>query len=348
MSVFDWSTTASNNGNSDSNINFSENQAPSTLNDSARALMARIAHWVNFFGATTTQGGSSNAYTLTSGEGLSAYVDGMRFAFQPNADSTGAATLNLDGIGAKKLFMPDGAQVGSGDLDADSIYDVIYDSALDSSSGGFKLMGFPDTTLTSGDYLQVSNNLSDVDTASAAASNIGALQIANDLSDVNSASAAASNIAALQISNNLSDVGSTSAAASNIAALQISNNLSDLDTASTARDNLGLGSIATQDDTALTARVAAGNATTGTLTSADANNDLGDLTGDITIPNGVFSARDIVIGSAGGSSRTITRGASLTMYVNGSDSASATLTARGQFSIRFISSSACYLAGDVS
>lgn len=155
MSVFDWSTTASSNGNSDSSINFQEGQAPSTVNDSARALMSRIAFWRNWAGSAMTQGGASNAYTITSGESLSAYVNGMRFAWQPNADSTGAVTLNVDAIGAKKVYMPDGTQAGSADLDADSIYDVIYDDDLDSSAGGFKIAGFPDASAIDG-------NLSDI------------------------------------------------------------------------------------------------------------------------------------------------------------------------------------------
>jgi hypothetical protein len=42
-SIYDWSTTASTNGSADATINFAEGQTPSSVNDSARALMARIA-----------------------------------------------------------------------------------------------------------------------------------------------------------------------------------------------------------------------------------------------------------------------------------------------------------------
>lgn len=182
MSVFDWDTTAANNGDSDGNINFAEGQAPSTVNDSARALMARVAHWLNMLGSNVTQGGASNAYTLTSGESLSAYSAGMRLLWQPNADSTGAVTLNVDAIGAKKVYMPDGTQAGSGELDSDSLYDVVYDASLDTSSGGFKIVGFPDTTLTAGDYLTVSNNLSDIASASTARGNLGAYGSGSDVS----------------------------------------------------------------------------------------------------------------------------------------------------------------------
>jgi len=51
---------------------------------------------------------------------------------------------------------------------------------------------------------------------------------------------------------------------------------------------------------------------------------------------------------AGASARTITRGASVTMYVNGTNSATATLTARGVMGFNWESSSVVYLTGDIS
>ena len=41
-----WSTTAATNSSADSNINWAEGQAPSTVNDSARAMMAAVATWL--------------------------------------------------------------------------------------------------------------------------------------------------------------------------------------------------------------------------------------------------------------------------------------------------------------
>ena len=40
-----WSTTAATNATADSTINWAEGQAPSSVNDSARALMASWAKW---------------------------------------------------------------------------------------------------------------------------------------------------------------------------------------------------------------------------------------------------------------------------------------------------------------
>lgn len=45
MSLSQWSTTAANNATAATNINWQEGQAPSTVNDSARQMMADVATW---------------------------------------------------------------------------------------------------------------------------------------------------------------------------------------------------------------------------------------------------------------------------------------------------------------
>lgn len=84
--------------------------------------------------------------------------------------------------------------------------------------------------------------------------------------------------------------------------------------------------------------------TTGTLTSASANKVL-QLTGGITAPNSVFTALDTMVLDPGTSNRTITRGAGVTMYVNGTDSASATVLANTLASLHYRSASVCILSG---
>lgn len=321
MSVFDWDTTAGNNGDSDSNINFAEGQAPSTVNDSARALMARVAHWLNMLGSNVTQGGASNAYTFTTGEALSAYSAGMRFLWQPNADSTGAVTLNVDGIGAKKVYMPDGTQAGSGELDADSLYDVVYDASLDTSSGGFKIVGFPDTTLAGGDYLTVANNLSDLGSASTARSNLGLGTAATQATS-----------AFLQPSNNLSDVSSASTARSNIAAYG-------------SGDNVSFGTVTASGAVKGQADYTSG--VTGTLVPADHyKGTINNVTGTVTFASSDGSGDHGVL-VAGSTAKTINKGTT-TMYVNGSSVSTATLAARGIAGFIFIGANTVYVTGDVS
>jgi hypothetical protein len=99
------------------------------------------------------------------------------------------------------------------------------------------------------------------------------------------------------------------------------------------------------DNNGLQARTAASSETTGTLTVASANTTI-QATGDITIPNAVFAAGDIILIYAGASSRTITEGASVTMRLGGSSTTgSRTLAARGVAVLFFVSSSEVAVSG---
>ena len=99
--------------------------------------------------------------------------------------------------------------------------------------------------------------------------------------------------------------------------------------------------------TTIHARPLASTETTGTLTSASANKTI-IATGGITLPASVFSAGDMLTIDGGGTARTITRGSGLTMYVNGTDSATATLTANGVMGVWYRSATVCILTGNVS
>ena len=76
MSLKNWSTTAASNSSVDS-INFAENQAPSTVNDSARALMADVRTWYEDaewrdWGHTVTYA-SATTFTI-SGDKTAIYI----------------------------------------------------------------------------------------------------------------------------------------------------------------------------------------------------------------------------------------------------------------------------------
>lgn len=84
--------------------------------------------------------------------------------------------------------------------------------------------------------------------------------------------------------------------------------------------------------------------TSGTPTSASANKVL-QLTGGLTAPDAVFTALDTMVLDPGTSNRTITRGSGVTMYVNGTDSATATVLANTLASLHYRSASVCILSG---
>lgn len=105
--------------------------------------------------------------------------------------------------------------------------------------------------------------------------------------------------------------------------------------------------LTTLNATTINGRVSASSTTTGTLVAGDAN-DIVIATGNIAVPASIFTARDAVIIMAGASSRTITRGSGLSMYYNGTNSASLTLAANGMCSVVFESTSKCIVTGNVS
>lgn len=99
-------------------------------------------------GAITT-GGSANAYTLTTGQSLSAYASGQRFCIRASFSNSGAATINVDGLGAKNLTKNGATAVASGDIVSGSFYLIAYDGTqfqiLGASSGLYQPL---DATLT--------------------------------------------------------------------------------------------------------------------------------------------------------------------------------------------------------
>lgn len=127
-----WSTTASNNQTADSNINLTEGggsfKAPD-VNDAMRAMMAAEKAFANQITGAKDTAGSANAYTYTSdaaGAVSTSYARGMALCFKASFTNSGAATLNVDGVGAVAI-KKGGSDVASGDIVSGRVYLVAYD-----------------------------------------------------------------------------------------------------------------------------------------------------------------------------------------------------------------------------
>lgn len=125
----DFSETAASNSAATPN-GWPEGQSPSSVNDCARELMAAVKREWNRSHPTVTAGGTANALTLTYGAAPPALVQGLRFSFVAAAANTGAATLNVSGLGATAIKKPGAsglAALTGGEIQAGQVVDVAYD-----------------------------------------------------------------------------------------------------------------------------------------------------------------------------------------------------------------------------
>lgn len=143
LSFFKWSQTASLNATADPNVNWAEGQSPSSVNDSARAMMASAAAFRDDIAGAITTGGTSTAYTVTSYQVFDtlAHLNGQMIAFVPHTTSTNAVgvdvTLNVDSLGAKSVRIQPSVALPGGSLVQGTPYVVTYNN----SDGVFYLRG---------------------------------------------------------------------------------------------------------------------------------------------------------------------------------------------------------------
>jgi microcystin-dependent protein len=141
MTLYKWSQTAALDATVDASINWQEGQAPSSINDSARAMMAATAKWRDDMGPSIQTAGTSTAYTLATNQVFDTFANMANkeisfFCHTTNGDSP---TLNVDGLGAKAIVTAaNGAAVPNAAMTSSSIHTVTYSN----SAGQFVLKGF--------------------------------------------------------------------------------------------------------------------------------------------------------------------------------------------------------------
>lgn len=128
LPFYNWSKTAANNATADATVNWAEGQSPSSVNDSARAMMASTAAFRDDTSGALLTGGTSTAYTLTSNQIFSSKsaMNGAEIAFTVSATNGASPTLNVDGLGADPITLDGTTAVPTGTLVAGSIYTAMY------------------------------------------------------------------------------------------------------------------------------------------------------------------------------------------------------------------------------
>lgn len=148
--------------------------------------------------------------TLT---GLEAYAAGMTIKVKPAMSNTGAATLNLNGLGAVAVKTIEGSDLSANDLPADAVIPITY-NGVEFRLAGSSISGVA-TAVSAASAASNSANQAASSALAAANSAIAAANSANQAS--NSASTAAATLAASALkANNLSDLTSDDAAIANL------------------------------------------------------------------------------------------------------------------------------------
>lgn len=139
LPFYNWSRTATSNATADSTINWAEGQSPSSVNDSARAMMASTAAFRDDTAGAIVTGGSSTAYTVSSFQVFDtlAHLNGQMIAFTPHTTNGATVTLNVDGLGAKPLRAQPSVDLQSGVLIQGTPYLALYNN----SDAAFYLFG---------------------------------------------------------------------------------------------------------------------------------------------------------------------------------------------------------------
>lgn len=171
MPVTSYSTTAANNTSAPPN-GAPEGWAPSDVNNTIRQIMADIAVEAqkNAVKVLASVAGT-DTITGTMTPDLTAYSAGMIAVFTPANDNTGAATLNIDTLGALDIQKYDGEALAAGDLKSGIPALVVLDSGADdfillnpqsqvttspnTSASEFGYKGIPQNSQTAGTYTLV-------------------------------------------------------------------------------------------------------------------------------------------------------------------------------------------------
>lgn len=375
-------------------------------------------------GAITTTG-SSNAYVLTTGLSLAAYVAGQSFDIKASFSNSGAVTIAVDGLATKAITKNGTTALASGDIVSGNIYRISYDGTqfqlvgttatgvyqpLDATLTALAALswssGNPVVQFTAADTvsLTLTPSVSSITTSQGAAATTPSATFTNTTDnaavriarfDGDRATPAANDQG--YVSFYMSDsagtqkemVRLTTFAAAVTAGAEDARwligtlsggtmttrlHLSSTEIRPGTNDGYALGAsgIAFADLFLATGGVInwnAGNFTlthvtggieangtvrarvplsseTGTPTSASLNKKVA-LASAPTI-NSIGTADDFILFDPGTSSRVFTRGAGMTMYLNGSDAASATLAANQFGTVHWRSSTVAILSGAFS
>jgi microcystin-dependent protein len=136
-----WSKIAANNASADNTVNWAEGQAPSSINDSARAMMTSAAKYRDDISGAIVTTGTSAAYQVASNQNFVNLTDfnGQMIAFTPHVtNAAGPVTITVDGFANLPLRSSPGKELPAGVLVQGTPYVALYNN----TDGALYLQGF--------------------------------------------------------------------------------------------------------------------------------------------------------------------------------------------------------------
>ncbi len=119
---------------------------PSDVNNDFRAKDGAFSRWLLDLGGAVTVSGT-NTYAATLNQGFTAYgtaagniINGTVIAIKPVNSNTGASTFNPNAIGAKAIRLQGDTALSGGEMVANGIYLLRYDTAYNSAAGAWVLI----------------------------------------------------------------------------------------------------------------------------------------------------------------------------------------------------------------
>lgn len=229
---------------------------------------ARLTNGTTMFAVAS---GSANALVVSMPKTMTAYSNGATIWVEVGTTNTGAATINVDGLGARSIRLPSGANIAAGDLTAGDIVQL----AFDQSANVWKIVT-PYRSLLAEASAAISASAASAAAAATSESNAADSETAAATSETNAAASAA---AASTSESNASDsetaaaTSETNAAASANAASTSETNAADSEAAaatSEANAAASASAAATSETNAAASASAAADSETAAAASATA------------------------------------------------------------------------------
>lgn len=147
-SIYNWQLQAGDNSASDEIVNWTEGQAPSTVNNSARGMMQRIREYLADTGGslqgvvTNDDNAHSTSIKIDTKTRYGAYSDDLMIRFQATGKNIGTTTISIDALPPLVVYKSaygGFSQLYGGEIQANCIYEIVYRNFGGVGAGWFLL-----------------------------------------------------------------------------------------------------------------------------------------------------------------------------------------------------------------